>query len=83
MLPTILRTLTLDHGVKELPHPESFPGDPPSFLARVPHRYHKVDRVAADLTTVADVERAAPTDDLLIGCASAEGGSTAFVRRKG
>lgn len=30
---------------------ESFPDDPPSFLARVPHGYHDVDRIAADLTT--------------------------------
>jgi SAM-dependent methyltransferase len=29
---------------------EIFPDDPPSFLARVPHGYHEVDRVAADLT---------------------------------
>jgi SAM-dependent methyltransferase len=29
---------------------ESFPDDPPSFLARVPHGYHDVDRVMADLT---------------------------------
>ena len=29
----------------------SFPNDPPSFLARVPHGYHDPDRVAADLTT--------------------------------
>jgi SAM-dependent methyltransferase len=28
---------------------EHFPDDPPSFLARVPHGYHDVDRVAADL----------------------------------
>jgi SAM-dependent methyltransferase len=32
---------------------EIFPDDPPSFLARVPHGYHDVDRVAADLTTAA------------------------------
>ena len=30
---------------------EIFPDDPPSFLARVPHGYHDVDRVASDLTT--------------------------------
>jgi SAM-dependent methyltransferase len=30
---------------------ESFPDDPPSFLARVPHGYHDADRVAADLAT--------------------------------
>jgi SAM-dependent methyltransferase len=30
---------------------EVFPDDPPSFLARVPHGYHDVERVAADLTT--------------------------------
>jgi SAM-dependent methyltransferase len=30
---------------------ESFPDDPPSFLARVPHGYHDVDQIAADLTT--------------------------------
>ena len=30
---------------------ETFPDDPPSFLARVPHGYHDVDLVAADLTT--------------------------------
>ncbi len=29
---------------------KSFPDDPPSFLARVPHGYHDVDRIAADLT---------------------------------
>jgi SAM-dependent methyltransferase len=29
---------------------ESFPNDPPSFLARVPHGYHDPDLVAADLT---------------------------------
>lgn len=28
-----------------------FPEDPPTFLARVPHGYHDVDRVTADLTT--------------------------------
>lgn len=28
---------------------ESFPDDPPSFLTRVPHGYHDVDRVTADL----------------------------------
>jgi SAM-dependent methyltransferase len=30
---------------------ESFPDDPPSFLARVPHGYHDADLVAADLAT--------------------------------
>ena len=30
---------------------ECFPDDPPSFLARVPHGYHDVDLIAADLTT--------------------------------
>jgi SAM-dependent methyltransferase len=30
---------------------ETFPDDPPSFLARVPHGYHDADRVTADLTT--------------------------------
>jgi SAM-dependent methyltransferase len=30
---------------------ETFPDDPPSFLARVPHGYHDEDRIAADLTT--------------------------------
>ena len=30
---------------------ESFPDDPPNFLARVPHGYHDTDLVAADLTT--------------------------------
>jgi SAM-dependent methyltransferase len=30
---------------------ESFPHDPPSFLARVPHGYHDVDLITADLTT--------------------------------
>jgi SAM-dependent methyltransferase len=30
---------------------ETFPDDPPSFLARVPHGYHDADRVVADLTT--------------------------------
>jgi len=29
---------------------EKFPDDPPNFLARVPHGYHDVDRVTADLT---------------------------------
>src|SRR3954471_17287890 len=29
---------------------QCFPGDPPSFLARVPHGYHDPDRVASDLT---------------------------------
>ncbi|MCW2570824.1 MAG: methyltransferase protein [Frankiales bacterium] len=29
---------------------ESFPADPPSFLARVPHGYHDADRITADLT---------------------------------
>lgn len=29
---------------------ESFPDDPPNFLARVPHGYHDTDLVAADLT---------------------------------
>jgi SAM-dependent methyltransferase len=29
---------------------ESFPDDPPSFLARVPHGYHDPDLVTADLT---------------------------------
>jgi SAM-dependent methyltransferase len=29
---------------------ERFPVDPPSFLARVPHGYHDVDRIVADLT---------------------------------
>lgn len=29
----------------------SFPNDPPTFLARVPHGYHDLDRVAADLCT--------------------------------
>jgi SAM-dependent methyltransferase len=29
---------------------ESSPDDPPSFLARVPHGYHDVDRITADLT---------------------------------
>lgn len=29
---------------------ETFPDDPPTFLARVPHGYHDVDRVTADLT---------------------------------
>jgi SAM-dependent methyltransferase len=28
---------------------ERFPDDPPSFLARVPHGYHDVERIAADL----------------------------------
>ena len=28
----------------------TFPADPPTFLARVPHGYHEVDRVTADLT---------------------------------
>ncbi len=28
---------------------ESFPDDPPTFLARVPHGYHDVDRIHADL----------------------------------
>src|SRR3954471_22530810 len=30
---------------------ETFPDDPPTFLARVPHGYHDADRVRADLTT--------------------------------
>jgi SAM-dependent methyltransferase len=30
---------------------ESFPDDPPNFLARVPHGYHDADLVAADLST--------------------------------
>jgi SAM-dependent methyltransferase len=30
---------------------DTFPDDPPSFLARVPHGYHDADRVVADLTT--------------------------------
>lgn len=29
---------------------EAFPGNPPSFLARVPHGYHDADRIAVDLT---------------------------------
>src|SRR3954468_14105824 len=29
---------------------ESFPDDPPTFLARVPHGYHDADRVRDDLT---------------------------------
>ena len=29
---------------------ETFPDDPPSFLARVPHGYYDVDLIAADLT---------------------------------
>jgi SAM-dependent methyltransferase len=28
---------------------DAFPGDPPSFLARVPHGYHDIDRIARDL----------------------------------
>jgi SAM-dependent methyltransferase len=31
---------------------ETFPDDPPSFLARVPHGYHDVDLITADLTAV-------------------------------
>jgi SAM-dependent methyltransferase len=30
---------------------ESFPDDPPDFLARVPHSYHDADRIAADVAT--------------------------------
>src|SRR3954471_19386963 len=30
---------------------DSFPDDPPTFLARVPHGYHDEERVAADLIT--------------------------------
>ncbi|MDP3711967.1 MAG: methyltransferase domain-containing protein [Mycobacteriales bacterium] len=54
-----------------------FPDDPPSFLARVPHGYHEVDRVAADLAMAGfrdlDVEtverecRAPSVDDLARG----------------
>ena len=29
---------------------ETFPDDPPSFLARVPHGYHDADQIRADLT---------------------------------
>src|SRR3954469_12403800 len=50
---------------------QCFPGDPPSFLARVPHGYHDPDRVASDLTAARFGDIRIDTVELLCTATSA------------
>jgi SAM-dependent methyltransferase len=50
-----------------------FPDDPPTFLARVPHGYHDVDRIAADLALAGFDDAQVETLDLECRADSAAG----------
>lgn len=57
-----------------------FPDDPPDFMARVPHGYHDVDRVASDLQAAGFGDVAMDTVDKVTTAPSAETVATAFCQ---
>jgi SAM-dependent methyltransferase len=59
---------------------DRFPHDPPTFLARVPHGYHDVERIRADLGQAGFVDVAVETVDLECRAESAAGLARGYCR---
>lgn len=59
---------------------DRFPDDPPTFLARVPHGYHDVDRITADLDRAELVAARVETVDLECRADSAAGLARGYCR---